>query len=362
MNHNLGQLLIVGISGESLTTNEKKFIVENNISGVTLFGRNLSQPEQIRDLCQEIQSLRHQMPDKAPLYIAIDMEGGRVARLKSPFTQWPSAKKLGNLDSLQASFHFAEFMGIELKAVGINVNWAPCLDVLTNPVNTVIGDRAIGDNSELVARHSSSLIQGYLKAGISPCAKHFPGHGNTFLDSHENLPVEDLTKDRLDKRELVPFKQAIQSKIEMIMTSHILFRNIDPEWPCTLSEIFLKKILRDELNYQGLIVTDDLGMKALSKEHTVKEISVRAVQAGVDLLLYCNEPSSPPLALEALQDALYAQNKELCLSIKQVEKTHQRILEHKRKYLTHPDPLPIETTINLIGFKEHLELSHFINK
>ncbi len=358
MNQKLGQLLMIGVSGLSLTSEEKKFIIENNISGVTLFGRNVKEPDQVRELCLELQSLRHEMSDKTPLYIAIDMEGGRVARLKPPFTQWPPLKKLGDLDSPTLSFNFAMAMGAELKAVGINVDWAPCLDVFTNPENKVIGDRSLGSDCELVGKHASALIRGYLKSEITPCAKHFPGHGNTLIDSHEELPIEEVTREILEQRELVPFKRAVKARVQMIMTSHILFNNIDPKWPCTLSEIFLKKILREELRYKGLIVTDDLGMKALAKYHEVKKIPVRALQAGADLLLYCNEPQSPPTALEALTAAL--ENKELSTEL--VGQIHQRILAHKKEYLVHPDPLDKANVAKIVGCSEHVKLSADISQ
>src|SRR6478752_7151566 len=149
--HIIGQHFFIGISGHALTADEKKFITENNIGGICLFGRNVADPKQVHDLSSEIQSLRHKQADKAPLFIGIDMEGGRVHRLKAPFTVWPPLKKLGDLDAPTVSFHFANRMGQEMKSVGINLDFAPCVDVFTNPANTVIGDRAISSDPESVA-------------------------------------------------------------------------------------------------------------------------------------------------------------------------------------------------------------------
>jgi beta-N-acetylhexosaminidase len=353
-NIQIGQLFFIGIAGTSLTAEEKRFIVDNNISGITLFGRNVKEPNQVFELCKEIQALSQQMPDKAPLYIAIDMEGGRVARLKDPFTQWPPLKRLGDLDSPSLSFDFASAMGQELRAVGINVNWAPCLDVFTNPKNTVIGDRAISADPEIVAKHASALIRGYLKADVIPCAKHFPGHGNTLVDSHNELPIEETTYESLNQLELIPFKKAIKSKATMLMTSHILFKNIDSEWPVTLSQKFLKSLLRDILQYKGLVVTDDLGMKALAKYHDVKKIPVRALEAGADLLLYCNEPDSPPQAIEAIKEAIA--NKTLAAD--KIEGIYTRVLEHKKDHLLNPYPLTKEAALALIGCEAHQTLAH----
>ncbi len=350
MNHVIGQHFFIGLSGHSLTANEKDFIVENNIGGVCLFGRNVAEPRQVYDLCAELQSLRHKMADKAPLFVGIDMEGGRVHRLKPPFTQWPAAKKLGDLDAPTVSFNLANRMAQELRAVGINLDFAPCVDVLTNPANTVIGDRALSTDPELVSKHVSALVRGFIKAGVLTCAKHFPGHGNTLADSHLVLPVEESNMARLESLELIPFKKAFKSRVDMVMTSHILFPNIDPEWPVTLSEIFIKKLIRNEYRFKGLIVTDDLGMKAMSDNYGVDEVPVRALQAGVDMLLYCNEPEAPPIALEAVLGAV-AQGTVSKVSL---DESHRRILEIKKSKLQDVEPFDFKQVEGLIGRPEHL--------
>ncbi len=349
----IGQHMLIGISGATLTASEKKFIVENNTSGVVLFARNCIEPKQIRDLCAEIQSLRHQMADKAPLFIGIDMEGGRVHRLKAPFTQWPPLKLIGDLDAPTVAFHFAQRMGTELMAVGINLDFAPCVDVFTNPLNTVIGDRAISSDPHQVEKMCSALVRGYIKSGILSCAKHFPGHGHTVIDSHEELPVEDADLKRLNEVELVPFKKTLRSRVDMVMTAHILFKNIDANWPVTLSEYFLKTMIRDEMKYRGLIITDDLDMKAMAKHYDKNSIPVRAMQAGADLLLYCNEPESPPIAIESLLTAV-AQG---TLKKPDLEKTHQRILDVKKLKLLAPDPRPISEGMEIVGCSEHQQLA-----
>jgi beta-N-acetylhexosaminidase len=349
----IGQHVLIGVSGLALTDAEKKFITQNNISGVVLFSRNISEPKQLRELCAEIQSLRHQTIEKTPLYIGIDMEGGRVARLHAPFTEWPPLKKLGDLDSPTLSFQFSQAMGTELKAVGINLDFAPCIDVFTNPKNTVIGDRAVSSDPEMVAKHASALIRGYLKSEVIPCGKHFPGHGDTLADSHLELPVEDATLDQLQSRELVPFKKAIKSRLEMMMTAHIRFPKIDPEWPVTLSEIFLKNILREELRYKGLIITDDLDMKALANHYDPAVIPVRALQAGADLLLYCNEADSPPKALEEIERAL----SDGRLKKESLQETYKKILAMKKENILHPDPIPFSDAQKIIGQDAHKKLA-----
>lgn len=352
----IGQHFIIGISGLALTAEEKKFIVENDIGGIILMGRNVAEPKQVHALCSEIQSLRYKTKSKLPLFISIDMEGGRVARLKAPFTVWPPLKKLGDLDTPTVTFHFARYMGLELKSVGINLDFAPCVDIFSNPNNTVIGDRSLGNNPDLVAKHTSALIRGYLKADVIPCAKHFPGHGNTLIDSHLDLPIEDATLQQLNDFEFVPFKKAFRSRIPMTMTAHIKLPNVDPEWPATLSEIFMKTILRNELRYRGIIITDDLDMNAMKSHYGKPVIPVRALQAGVDLLLYCNEPESPVIAIEAVKKAIADGN----LSAAELGTRVESIIELKKAQITQPDPVSFSEAIKAIGHADHFKLAQAI--
>lgn len=356
INHIIGQHMIIGLSGLVPTADEKKFIIENNIAGVVLFSRNVDNPKQVYDLCTEIHELRADMPDRAPLFIGIDMEGGRVHRLKPPFTQWPSLQKLGKLDNATASFQFAQKMGEELRAVGINLNFAPCLDIFTNPKNTVIGDRSLSSDPEMVAKHASALVRGYIKAGLMSCVKHFPGHGNTLVDSHEDLPTEDVGRERLDSCELIPFKKAFRSRAEMVMTSHIIFNQIDAEWPVTLSSVFLKKILRQEFRYRGLIITDDLDMKALTKHYSKEQIPVRALQAGADILLYCNEPESPQIAIDAITNAV-AQD---LIKKSELELGWKIILDTKKDFFSEFSMPTLKVASSIVGNIEHQALAKAI--
>jgi beta-N-acetylhexosaminidase len=354
----IGQHLLIGISGKSLTESEKKFIVENNIGGVVLFDRNIETPEQIRSLTHELQSLRFKTKDRLPFFVGIDMEGGRIARLKAPFTQWPALKKIGDLNSPTVAFNFSYFMGLELKAVGINLDFAPCVDVLTNPANTVIGDRSIGVDHELVAKMTSALVRGYMKAEVLSCAKHFPGHGNTLVDSHEDLPIETISKERMDEVELNPFKKAFRARVEMVMTAHIKFDQVDSKWPVTMSDIFLKQILREELRFKGLVITDDLDMKALANHYGHEEIALRSLEAGADLLLYCNEPSSPERAIETISKAIESQR----ISRESLSETYARISEMKQAKLQNPEPLESAEIKKVVGHQDHFKLAQSIAK
>lgn len=353
----IGQLLIIGIAGTELTKEESDFIVQNNIGGVILFSRNCESPEQIHSLCHSIQDLRHKLPEKAPLFIGIDMEGGRVQRLQPPFTSWPSVQKMSELDSTLVAFNFARAMGTELKSVGINLNFAPCVDVLTNEKNQVIGDRSPGTDPELVSKISSALARGYIKAEIFPCAKHFPGHGNTIADSHEELPVEQTDLETLKKRELPIFKKVFRTKINFVMPGHLHFPNID-ENPVIFSEVFLKKIIREEMRYKNVIISDDLDMKALRLNYEVKDIPIKALKAGCDMLLYCNEPESPQIALESLQSAM-SLDPDLCW---QVTQSYSRVMGLKSLSLMQIDIPNLTVASKIIGHPDHLKLAEAITR
>lgn len=353
LNELVGQLTLIGISGHTLTADEKKFIVENNISGVVLFSRNVANPQQIYDLCNEIQSLRYQMADQAPLFIGIDMEGGRVHRLKPPFTQWPPLKTVGDLDSPPAAFQFGLQMGSELMAVGINLDFAPCVDIFTNPKNTVIGDRAVSSDFLMVEKMASALVRGYKKSGIFSCAKHYPGHGHTIIDSHEELPIEEADLKRLTEVELVPFRKAFRSKVDMVMTGHISFPNVDPKWPVTLSELFLKKMLKQDFKYRGLVITDDLDMKAMAKHYPKGEIPVLAFEAGADLLLYCNEPDSPPVAITSVVKAIESHR----LSLSEMQSIHQKVLQAKKDKVGMINHLSFDEAMTVVGNMKHQYLA-----
>ena len=358
MTEKIGQLLFIGIRGKSLSQDESEYLIKNNIGGVILFARNIESPEQVHALCAQIQGLRHKTRDKLPFFIGVDQEGGRVARMKAPFTQWPPLATLGKLDSTSVAFRFALDMGHELRAVGINTDFAPCVDVYTNPKNQVIGDRAISSDPEQVAKIASALVRGYIKSGIIPCAKHFPGHGNTLADSHDELPVEEADLERLRSVELVPFKKVFRARLDMVMTAHIKFPKIDPEYPVTMSEKFIKQMLRQEFRYRGLVISDDLDMKALAAHYGVEEIAVRTLQAGCDILMYCNKFEHPQIAIEAITKAA----KDHRLSAQTIDEAYHRVVAVKKDVLTSPDPMELAKARELIGHADHRRLSEAIAK
>jgi len=357
MLNKLGQLFIIGLKGTKLLPEESDFIVNNNIGGVILFDRNIESPEQLHKLTSDVFHLKDKMKNNYPPFISIDMEGGRVARLKPPFTQWPPMKTLSDMDSSTLCFKLALSMGAELNAMGINLNFSPCVDILTNPKNDLIGDRSFGSDPETVSKMSSAMIRGLVKSQIIPCAKHFPGHGNTILDSHEELPIEEVELDRLREVELVPFKKAFRARLDLVMTAHIKFTKVDADNPVTLSSLFLKDILREEYKYKGVVISDDLDMKALTNHYSRKEIPLQALNAGCDILLYCNDPTSPVIALEALKEA----HKSGQLSSDTITTAFDRVMSLKKKALSGLQIKSFDEAKNLVGHPDHMKLAKAIS-
>jgi beta-N-acetylhexosaminidase len=297
----VGRLAIVGFAGHAVPAELREIAREFDLGGVIYFARNIAEPSQVRDLSRECASLVKEWP----LWISVDQEGGRVARLKRPFTAWPPMITLGRCGDDQVTVRFARAMADELRAVGINLDYTPVLDVHTNPKNPVIGDRALSDKAGDVARLGALLIRTLQDAGVAGCGKHFPGHGDTSTDSHFELPLVDQSPDRLNAVELVPFRAAVDAEVACIMTAHVLVPSLDAERPATLSPIVVDGLLKKALGYRGIVISDDLGMKAISASTGLGEAMVLSLLAGCDMALLCNEPPDQQVgALEAVIKAV----------------------------------------------------------
>ena len=284
-----GQLAIAGFAGHSIPSDLRQLAREFDLGGLILFARNVDSPEQVADLAREAQELAQELP----LWVSVDQEGGRVARLKSPFTVWPPMATLGRSGDERLVERFARALAAELKAVGISMDYTPVLDILTNPANPVIGDRALAGRADEVARLGRVIIETLQAEGIAACGKHFPGHGDTGVDSHFELPLIEHPPDRLEAIELVPFRAAIEAGVASIMTAHILIPALDPDRPATLSPAIVTGLLKERLGYGGLVLSDDLEMRAIAGRFGINEATVGAVAAGCDAVLMCGaEPDT----------------------------------------------------------------------
>src|SRR5918996_1350654 len=256
----IGQLLIGSLPGTTITPEMRSLAKEFQLGGVILFSRNIEAPEQVAELSRDVQTLARDVP----LWMSVDQEGGRVARLKAPFTEWPPMAVLGRSGDEQLAARFAKALAAELRAVGVTLDYAPVLDIHTNPKNPVIGDRALADDAEMVARLGVAIIRGLQEHDVAACGKHFPGHGDTAIDSHLDLPLVEHPPDRLRRVEFVPFRAAIAADVAFMMTAHVLVPAFDEERPATLSRRIVQAILREELGFEGVILSDDLEMKAIA--------------------------------------------------------------------------------------------------
>jgi beta-N-acetylhexosaminidase len=329
----IGQLLIGSFTGRHVPVEWRSLAREFDLGGAILFSRNVEAPEQVAELAFDLEALGR----SSPLWVSVDQEGGRVARLKEPFTTWPPMATLGRAGSEALAERFARALADELTAVGITLDYAPVLDIHTNPKNPVIGDRALATAADDVAKLGRVIIRTLQANGIAACGKHFPGHGDTATDSHLELPLVEHPPDRLRAVEFAPFRAAIAERVAFIMTAHVLVPSLDERQPATLSRRIVHNLLRDELGYEGVILSDDLEMKAVSARTPVPAAAVQAIQAGCDGVLVCSGDVDVQAAtLEALVYAVESGE----ISSKRIDDALVRLRRAKQRFLATERPRP----------------------
>jgi beta-N-acetylhexosaminidase len=282
----VGQMLLVGFDGTELSPAVAQALAAGDVAGVVLFRRNLGSVDQVLALNAHI----HRVAGSGVPLVAIDQEGGRVQRLREPLTVLPPMGTLGRLRDMETCVQVGLLLAEELGTLGFNLNFAPVVDVATNPDNPIIGDRAFSDDPEWAARMAGALMLGLIQGGMVPCAKHFPGHGDTDLDSHVALPVVAHPMERLQRVELHPFRRLVRADVPMIMTAHLRVPAGDPERIATLSPFWLQDILRRQLGFGGVIISDDLEMQAALDQGPIESVVAQGLEAGIDLFLICRDP------------------------------------------------------------------------
>ncbi|MEM1354390.1 MAG: beta-N-acetylhexosaminidase [Planctomycetota bacterium] len=288
---------IIGLPGMALDDSTRR-LLDRGVSGVILFSRNVQSPEQVAELVRSVKAHAGR-----PVLVGVDQEGGRVARLREGFTPLPSMRELGRAGGVCKAKAVGAVLGRELRAVGINVAFAPVLDVDTNPANPVIGDRSLGAEPKLVAELGTAVARGIQSAGVAACGKHFPGHGDTSVDSHQALPRLTHDMQRLQSVELLPFRAAIADHIPAIMTSHIVFEALDPDRPATVSPAVIDGLLRQQMGFNGIVFTDCMQMRAIADAIGTTEAACQAVKAGVDLVLISHDHDLAHIAIDRLASA-----------------------------------------------------------
>lgn len=345
----IGQLLIAGFNGTQPPVELRSIAREFGLGGAILFARNVEEPAQVAELSYELA----QLTPETPGWVSVDQEGGRVARLKAPFTEWPPMATLGRSGDTTLAERFAKALATELKAVGITLDYAPVLDIHTNPKNPVIGDRALAEEARAVGELGAAIVRVLQAEGVAACGKHFPGHGDTSTDSHHELPLIEHPPEQLRDREFLPFRAAIAAGVATIMTAHVFIPALDDTRPATLSSRIVTGLLRGELGFEGVIISDDLEMKALANEWAVPDSAVEAIAAGCDAVLICSgDHDTQAAALEAIVKRVESDR----VFSRRVDDALTRNRRAKERFLTTtvgPGPLARKALQRLLGQEAH---------
>lgn len=333
----VGQLLIGGFEGTEIGDQATRLVQEYQVGGLILYGRNIAGAGQLVTLTNGLKALNG---GGIPLFLSIDQEGGGVDRMPPEVRRTPGAYCVGQTGSVPAAQSYGDVLAAECAAFGLNLDFAPVLDVWSNPGNTVIGQRAFSADARTVAGLGPAAARRMMDQGVIPVVKHFPGHGDTAVDSHVGLPVVGKSPEELEETELIPFRAAIQSagtdgQVPAVMVAHILLTQLDPERPASLSPAVVTGLLREELGFAGAVLTDDLTMGAVTQSYGLGEAAVLAVEAGCDILLVCHGQDSVPAARTALLEAVASGR----ITAERLDESVYRILRLKTEYALTNEPV-----------------------
>ncbi len=326
-------------------------MLASGLAGVALYRRNWESIEGLRALTREIRAAAGR-----PVLIGMDAEPGGAFALPEPFTQWPTAARLGELNDEKIVQRVAHAIGIELRAAGANLNFSPMLDLHAHAGSPVTKDRSFGANPQRVGALGAAFIRGLRDAGVMACAKHYPGHGDALLDPHHDLPVFRGTSQRLDTMELVPFEAAIQEGVQLVMTAHILLPEIEPKRPASLSRRMIEHTLRERLGFGGVVLADDLGMGAIRKRYGVREAAVEAIRAGSDIVMLCHDWAEVAPAVEAVTSLASHRH-----NIADWQASHERIGWIRDALKTAESEISAKD-LDVIGCAKHRKLSEEISR
>lgn len=329
--HKIGRLFIGGMPGPVLDDNTTSLIKDYHLGGIILFERNIRDPIQLAHLCRDLQAISMEQSG-LPLFLAIDQEGGRVARLKGPFTQFPGNAAIGQATDPEGSaLHFASTAAREMSLVGLNMNMAPVLDLAHPNMDAHLVGRSFSHDPLLVTTLGKIVIKALQEGGIMAVAKHFPGLGKSDLDPHLHLPHINATSEEMESVHLRPFAGSIEAGVSAIMSSHAVYPALEPGTPASLSRKIMTDLLRGEMQFDGLIISDDLEMGAIEKARALPEGAVAAFEAGIDLLLICKDQSQLLASIELIRDKVLKEE----IPSERLETSLERIAKYKGRLL-HP--------------------------
>jgi beta-N-acetylhexosaminidase len=339
----VGQMLMVGFHGLEAPEYILDWLRQGRAGGIILFARNVESPAQLARLNRSLHDAA-----KYPLLIGIDQEGGTVARMRRQFSESPGAMALSSaVDGPALAERVSEMLAVEMQALGINWDFAPALDIAYNAANPAVGTRSFGTDSQRVAEMGGAAVRGFQHGGVAACAKHFPGLGNTAIDTHLALPTLDISVEQLRKNDMQPFRTPIENGIASIMTTHTIFSALDTELPATLSPVIIQRLLREELHFEGVVTSDCMEMKAIADHYTPGETATLGALAGVDIIIFSHTRAMQ----ESAYDGLLASAQSGCVTMQTIEAANQRIAALKAAYPAHPADLTV------IKKPDHLELA-----
>ncbi|WP_340016892.1 beta-N-acetylhexosaminidase [Paenibacillus sp. FSL K6-1318] len=322
----IGQMILAGVQGTTLDAQAKQMIMDQKVGGIIFYANNVTTLEGTAKFVQSIKDTNQSNP--VPIFMSVDQEGGKVSRMPETVESIPSNKKVGQTNDSALAETMGELLARQVQLAGFNVDFAPVLDVNSNPKNPVIGDRSFGSSAELVSRMGIAEMKGFRNEGIIPVVKHFPGHGDTSVDSHLDLPVVNKTEKQLAELEWIPFQAAVKEQVEAVMVAHILFPKLDPDHPASLSDVIIGEHLRGKFKYDGVVITDDLSMGAIAKNFKLDEAALATVKAGSDILLVAHSYESAKTIFDTLMSAVKSGE----ISESRIDESVYRILALKQQY------------------------------
>lgn len=326
---NIGPLFIAGMPGTKLDESTEILIRDHHLGGMILFSRNIEDPIQLATLCNDLQE-RAMRYHGIPLFLAVDQEGGRVARLKEPFSLFPGNTAIGaDPEPVEKAVAFARVTAEEMRLVGLNMDFAPVVDVRRGEPEKHLEGRTFSDDTEKVALLGRTVIKVFQENGIMATAKHFPGLGKAALDPHHHFLTIEADADEIESVNLPPFLAAIEEGVSAIMSSHAVYPALDPDFPATLSHRILAELIREELGFEGLVITDDLEMGAIKKKWGVADGAVASFEAGADILLICEDQN---LVLESI-DMLKGKLMNGMIGFERFQQSLKRITKAKSSFL-----------------------------
>lgn len=327
INQKIGQMVIVGLEGETTDPKVEELINSYQVGGFILFKRNISSASQTVELLNNLKQINDSLNDQ-PLFLSVDEEGGRVSRMPNEFIKLPTNQVIGSINNETFAAQYGEQIAKQIRMLGFNMDFAPVLDINSNPNNPIIGDRSFSSKQSIVTNLGVNMMKGISKEGIIPVVKHFPGHGDTSMDSHIGLPIINRNLTQLVNFELKPFAKAVNQGAEVVMVAHLLLPELDPTYPASLSKVLIHDVLRQKLGFEGVVITDDMTMGAIETNYGIGEAVVQSVKAGTDIVLVCHSYDKQIAAIEALKKAAEAGE----ISSERIDDSVYRIMRLKNKY------------------------------